>query len=102
MSRPPKPPRLSKSPIKRASLVQGGSTEAVRTGEALREQPHEERGRQAHHVQVVTLDATDERGAAALDRIAAGAPLPLAERDIDAELPRGQFAELHPGRLVLD
>src|SRR3954451_7479800 len=102
MSRPPKPPRLSKSPIKRASLVQWGSTEAVHAGEALREQPYEQRGRQAHDVQVVTLDATDERGAAALDRVAPRSPLPLAERDIGAELPRGQLSELHPSRLVLD
>src|SRR5580765_3530078 len=102
MSRPPKPPRLSKSPIERSSLVEGRSAEAVDAGEALREQPHEQRGRQAHDVEVVTLDATDERSTPALDRIAAGAPLPLPERDIGAELPRGQLSELHPGRLVLD
>ena len=54
------------------------SSRSRRAGEAVREQSHEQRGRQADDVQVVALDPLDEGGAEALDRVAAGAALPLA------------------------
>src|SRR5919108_2334170 len=50
---------------------------AVGAGEAVGEEAHEERGGEADDVEIVAVDALDEGGAAALDRIAAGAALPL-------------------------
>ena len=69
------------------------SAEAVGAREALREDADEQRGRQADDVQVVALDPLDERGAAALDRVAAGASLPLAERQVRGEVARRQGPE---------
>src|SRR6202035_3277423 len=96
MSRPPKPPRLSKSPMGRSSLDHNGSTEPVDPGESLREQSDQKRGGQPDDVQIIAFDAADERGAPALDRIAPGAPLPLPDGDVRTELARGQFSESHP------
>ena len=42
----------------------------------------EERARKPDDVEVVALDALDEAAAEALDRVRAGAPLPLAARDV--------------------
>ena len=52
--------------------------EAVRAREALGEQAHEQGAREADDVQVVAVDPLDEAGAEALDRVRAGAALPLA------------------------
>ena len=65
-------------------------------------EPHEQRRRQADDVQVVALDPLDERRAATLDRIAAGASLPLPERDVGREVARRELAERDGRRLVLD
>ena len=62
----------------RTELPLARSAEAVDAGETLGEQPDEQRGREADDVQVVALDPLDERGAEALDRVGAGAALPLA------------------------
>ena len=45
----------------------------------------QQRHRQADHVPVVALDALDERGAAALDRVAAGALPPFAARQVPVD-----------------
>ena len=83
---PPRRPRLGRA--RRPQLP-----EAVGAGEALREEPDEQCGRQADDVQVVALDPLDERRAAALDRVAARASLPLAVREVVRELARRQLAE---------
>src|SRR6266576_3876264 len=99
MSRPPKPPRLSKSPI---GTFESRSTEAVDPGKTLGKEPDEQRCRQSDHIQVVALDGADESRAAPLDRVPARPSLPLAGRDIRAQLSRRQLAKRHPGRLVFD
>src|SRR5206468_928152 len=88
MSRPPNPPRLSKRPMKRPSLRQRRLAEPVDPGEALGEEPDEERHRQADDVEVVAVDPAHEPGAPALDRIPARSFLPFACPDVDAELTR--------------
>src|SRR5688500_10706783 len=76
--------------------------EAVGAREALGEDPDEQRSRQTDDVQIITVDLLDERGAAALDRVAAGTSLPLAVRHVVRELPRRQLAEADAGRVVLE
>src|SRR5688572_7075069 len=78
------------------------SAEAVRAREALREEADEQRRRQADDVQVVALDLLDEGGAAALDRIPAGASLPLAVRQVVGELTRRELPEGDARGVVLD
>ena len=70
-------------PLYRAGFRPLGSlAEAVGAREALREQPHEQSPGQADDVQVVALDPLDEARAEALDRVPAGATLPLAAREV--------------------
>src|SRR5436190_14848253 len=78
------------------------SADAVVAGEARGEEADQEGSREADHVQVVAFGALDERGAEALDRIRAGAVLPLAARDVGGDVARGHGAERHAGDLVLD
>src|SRR6266851_4294230 len=99
ISRPPKPPRLSKRPIR---SFESRSTEAVYPGKALGEQSDEERSGKPDDVQVVTCDALDQPGPSALDRVAAGAPFPLAGPNVCAQLTWSELPERHLGRLVLD
>src|SRR4051812_8872791 len=40
---------------------------------------------EADDVEVITLDALDENAAAALDRVTAGAPLPLLAREVPVD-----------------
>ena len=57
----------------------------------------QERGRrEADDVQVVAFDPLDERGAAALDRVPARAPLPLAARPRTRRAPRRRHRETSP------
>ena len=63
---------------------------------------HEQAAGQADDVQVVALDALDERGAAALDRVAARAALPLARCDVRGEVARRQRTERDERRRRLD
>src|SRR5207244_12699859 len=79
-----------------------GSAEAVRAREAFRQEADQQRDREADDVQVVALDRADERRTQALDRVGAGAALPLAARDVVAEITRRQRPEGHPGRRVLE
>src|SRR5581483_7959252 len=58
--------------------------------------------RQADHVEVVAVDPLDERGADALDRIGAGAALPLAGRDVGRDVARVERPEHDARDLVLD
>ena len=58
-------------------------------GEPLGEQADEQRAGKPDDVQVVALDPLDERRAEPLDRVGAGAPLPLAARQVVA---RGRAA----------
>ena len=57
---------------------------------AMQVRPQAEQGpdRQADDVEVVALDALDERAAAALDRVAAGALLPLAAAQVPLDRAR--------------
>src|SRR5438874_2191765 len=66
----------------------------VDAGEARREQLDERCGRETHDVQVVAVDAADEAGAAALDRVGARATLPFAARHVRGEVARRQRPEL--------
>ena len=63
-----------------ASRCSPSSRSRTCPGNALGEEPREQRARQADHVEVVALDPLDEARAEALDRVGAGAPLPLARR----------------------
>ena len=74
VSPPPARSRSSKSALE--------SAEAVRCPGTSRRAGGQEGGGQADDVQVVAFDALDERCAAALDRVAAGAALPLAAGDV--------------------
>src|SRR5436189_225416 len=76
--------------------------EAVGAREALREETHEARRGQADDIQVVPLDRPDERCAPSLDRVRAGAPLPLAGGEVGREVARRQLAERDARALVLD
>ena len=60
----------------------------------LRPQVQQPRQRQADDVEVVALDPRDERRAAALDGVAAGAALPLAGGDVPVERGRVERAEV--------
>src|SRR6266536_2152575 len=99
ISRPPKPPRLSKRPMR---SFESSSTEPVDPGKTLREEPDEQDGRQSDHIEVVAFDSPDQSSASPLDRVPAGASFPLAGRDVRPELARSQIADRHLGRLVLD
>src|SRR2546423_4994643 len=99
MSRPPKPPRLSKRPMR---SFESSSTEAVNPGKALGKQSHEQRAGQPDDVEIVALDRAHERSPAALDRICACASLPLARCDVGGEVARSQLAEGDTRSLVLD
>src|SRR5437773_12420 len=83
-------------------LTPVGSADPVGTGEARREQAHQQRRREADDVQVVALDSLDERGAATLDRVRARAVSPLAGAEIGADVARAERAERHPRDGVLD
>src|SRR4051794_4867173 len=76
--------------------------EAVEPGEPLREQADEERRWQPDDVQVVAVDRLDERGAAALDRVAAGASLPLRLRHVVRDVARVERAERDPRHRVVE
>src|SRR5690348_2776543 len=78
------------------------SAEAVEAREALREQAHEDGRGQPDDVQVVALDALDERRTPPLDGIAAGAALPLAAREVPREVAGRQRPEGDERRRVLD
>ena len=69
------------------------SAEAVDAGETLGQQAHEQRGREADDVEVVALDPLDEAAPTALDRVAAGAALPLAVAEVVREVARVERAE---------
>ena len=56
--------------------------EVVRRREALSEQPHQESRREADDVEVITLDACDERRAETLNGVGAGSAVPLPARDV--------------------
>src|SRR5262245_42491554 len=71
-------------------------------GEPLGEKADEKSGGEPHDVQIVALDPLDEGGAGSLDRIAAGAPLPFAQREVGSDLAVGERAEDDRCRLVLD
>src|SRR5437868_2078176 len=68
-------------------------TKAVQPGEALDEEPNERRRRKADDVEVVALDPLDERRAASLDRVPAGASFPFAGREVRREVARRQSTE---------
>ena len=68
-------------------------------GSRLRHQVEQARERQADDVEVVALDARDERGADALDGVAARAALPLAGRDVPVEQRGARRAEVDLGDL---
>ncbi len=68
------------------AVSRGALTAAVATGEARGEERDEQGHRQADDVQVVALDTLDERCAAALNRVGAGAALPLPGRDVRVDL----------------
>src|SRR5919201_3321192 len=78
------------------------SAEAVRAGEVVAEQTDEEGGREADDVEVVPLDARDERRAEALDRVSAGAACPLARRHVRRDVPRRKGPEPDRRDVVLD
>src|SRR5436305_1716883 len=75
----------------RASLVRSKTTLA-----GVFQHPDEFRHRQTDHVPEIAVDAVDEGRASPLDRIAAGAALPLARREIRRDLVRVQTAEADP------
>jgi hypothetical protein len=69
----PRPePQPAATAAEQASRSGRALAKAVDAGKALREQADQERCRQPDEVQVVAFDPLDERGAQALDRIAAG------------------------------
>src|SRR5947209_12297305 len=74
-------------------------TKAVQPGEALGEERDQRRRRKPDDVEVIALDALDERRAASLNRVPAGASFPFARREIRREVARSQSAERDEGRL---
>src|SRR4051794_987008 len=76
--------------------------EAVAAGEARGEQPDERRGGKPDDVEVVPLDPLDERRSEPLDRIRAGAALPLAGGDVCGAVGGCERPEGHPRRLRVD
>ena len=62
-------------------------------GEAFREQSHEQRAGQADDVQVVAPDPGDEVRSQALDRVRAGASLPLSRSEVRANVHVPRYAE---------
>src|SRR3954468_18779661 len=107
MSRPPKPVRYEKKPIYRK-----GQTREARSGACtgtcgpLRrqklnlagafEQANELGHRKTDHIPEIAVDSLNQSGAAALDRVAAGAPLPLARFHVLRDLVAIQITEVHP------
>jgi hypothetical protein len=91
MSRPPKPPRLSKRPMRSSSLATQSRKYPAKRSASSRD---EQRAGQPDDVEVVAVDAAHERGAAALDRVRARASLPLARLDVCREVARRQLAEV--------
>src|SRR3954466_3025772 len=107
MSRPPKPVRYEKKPMRRSaharraaeppralSVSKGPAAEmarkrafngAPRTASQRVEQRAQARERQPDDVQVVAFDALHQRPAVALDGVAPGAPLPLTGRHVAVE-----------------
>src|SRR5947209_6390780 len=109
MSRPPKPVRYEKKPIyRRAQTREARSGVCTRTCGPLTapkatlagtfEQPNEVWHGQTDHIPEITLDPLNERGAAALDRVAAGTPLPLAGFHVRGDLGGFEGTEMHSGR----
>ena len=78
-----------------------GLAEAVCSWEAFRQETDEESGWEADDVQVVTLDALDERRAEALDRVPARAALPLTAAYVVRQVARRQRPERDHGRLAV-
>src|SRR5207244_2718372 len=78
------------------------SAESVKPCKARREQLYEQCGREADDVEVVALDAFDERRAETLDRVAAGAALPLARGDVRGDVPRVERAKGDACRLGVE
>src|SRR5205085_11474676 len=76
--------------------------EPVGAGEAGGEEADEEGRREADDVQVVALDAADEGGAPALDRVRARPALPPARRHVRPQGARRQLPELDPRRPPAD
>jgi hypothetical protein len=70
-------PELHGAALYEHTFYKSSSAGPVDAGEAAGEQPNKERRREADDVQVVALDALDEGGARALDRVSAGPSLPL-------------------------
>ena len=62
----------------------------------------EERAREPDDVEVVAVDPLDEAAAEALDRVRAGAALPLPARDVGGDRLCCQKPEGHIGQLVRD
>src|SRR5437868_3849863 len=77
-------------------------TKAVQPREALGEERDERRRGETDDVEVVALDALDERGAAPLNRVPAGAAFPLARRELPREVARAQGTEGDERRLRAD
>ena len=66
------------------------------------ERVDQQRAGQPDDVEVVAVDPRDEAGTEALDRVAAGAPVPLAVCDVGVDLRLGEPAERDVGDGVLD
>src|SRR5262249_19004464 len=76
--------------------------EPVDAREALRQKTHQRRRRKPPDVEVVALDPLDERGADALDRVRARAPLPLSRHDVRRDVAGVERPEGHARDGVLD
>src|SRR5919204_2171475 len=120
MSRPPKPVSESKRPMAPAESIptasaegqarghsqtpsrRGGAhcplsrlAEAVGPREALRQEADEQGSRQSDDVQVIAVDALDQRRAEPLDRVAARARVPLSASDVVSDVARRHLTERH-------
>ena len=120
MSRPPKPVRYEKKPMRRERGAEAAGVPSraravsvskapcapkwrckrAAFGQQLRAQVEQPRQRQPDDVEVVALDPRHQRGARALDRVAAGAALPLAgARRTSRACAASSGAEVHRGDL---
>src|SRR5438477_6671932 len=73
--------------------------EPVHTWETRGEKSDEKRAGQTDDIEEVAFDPLDETRTQALDRVPAGASLPLARADVMRQLARRQLAERHERRL---